>query len=149
MEVAYGRVRVVLRDDPPNGRGSPTPVTVAAAGTYPWPEAGSVDIQIRERVAAGEPGFPGLFDADRLVWPLVLRARRPGDRMRPRGGRGGRRLSDLMIDAKIARDERGRLPILTAGDGEILFVPGLRPAEVGRPTASTRRSLHVHFQPAR
>jgi tRNA(Ile)-lysidine synthase len=88
-----------------------------------------------------------VFDGDRLAWPLVLRARKPGDRMRPRGGRGARRLSDLMIDAKIARGERGRLPILTTAEGEILFVPGLRPAEAGRPTTATRRRLVVSFVP--
>jgi tRNA(Ile)-lysidine synthase len=66
--------------------------------------------------------------------------------MRPRGGRGSRKLSDLMIDAKIARGTRASLPVLTAADGEVLYVPGLRPAERGRPSAATRRLLSVTFQ---
>ena len=85
------------------------------------------------------------FDADRLGWPLLLRARRPGDRMRPRGGRGSRKLSDLMIDAKIARGARAELPVLTTSGGEVLYVPGLRPAELARPTPATRRVLRVDF----
>jgi hypothetical protein len=52
-----------------------------------------------------------------------------------------------MIDAKIARRARAGLPVLAAADGEVLYVPGLRPAEAGRPTASTRRLLHVRFHP--
>ena len=88
------------------------------------------------------------FDADRLAWPLVMRARRPGDRMRPRGGRGSRKLSDLMIDAKIARPVRGTLPVVTTADDVVLYVPGLRPAEAGRPSATTRRRITVHFEPA-
>ena len=87
------------------------------------------------------------FDADQLAWPLVMRARRPGDRMRPRGGRGSRKLSDLMIDAKIARPVRGTLPVVTSADGVVLYVPGLRPAEAGRPSATTRRRVTVHFDP--
>ena len=65
--------------------------------------------------------------------------------MRPRGGRGSRKLSDLMIDAKIARGARAALPVVTSARGELLFVPGLRPAEIARPTAAhpTRRAASV------
>jgi tRNA(Ile)-lysidine synthase len=91
-------------------------------------------------------GDDGVFDADRIAWPLVMRARRPGDRMRPRGGRGSRKLSDLMIDAKIARGARAALPVLTTADDVVLFVPGLRVAEAGRPVAATRRRLKVVFE---
>jgi len=66
-------------------------------------------------------------------------------RMRPRGGRGSRKLTDLMIDAKIARGARAALPVVTTARDEVLFVPGLRPAEIGRPTPRTRRLLRVRF----
>jgi tRNA(Ile)-lysidine synthase len=66
--------------------------------------------------------------------------------MRPRGGRGSRKLSDLMIDAKIARPVRGVLPVVTTADDVVLFVPGLRPAEAGRPSATTRRRVTVRFE---
>ena len=82
------------------------------------------------------------FDADLLAWPLTARARKSGDRMRPRGGRGSRKLSDLMIDARIARATRAALPVVTSARGELLFVPGLRPAEIGAANCPypTRRS---------
>src|SRR4029077_10477959 len=83
------------------------------------------------------------FDADALAWPLAVRRRRPGDRMRPRGGRGSRKLADLLIDAKVARAARADLPVLATADGVVLFVPGLRPAEDGRPKTSTTRFLSV------
>jgi tRNA(Ile)-lysidine synthase len=86
-----------------------------------------------------------MFDADRVTWPLRARRRLPGDRMRPRGGRGSRKLSDLMIDAKIGRDARGVLPVLTSAANEILYVPGLRLSEIARPTATTRRALTVDY----
>jgi tRNA(Ile)-lysidine synthase len=93
----------------------------------------------------GEPpaGAGAAFDLDGLAQPLAVRAPRPGDRMRPRGGRGSRKLSDLFIDAKIPRPQRGGLPVLEAADGTILFVAGLRPAEAGRPCSGTRRWIQV------
>jgi tRNA(Ile)-lysidine synthase len=65
--------------------------------------------------------------------------------MRPRGGRGSRKLSDLMIDAKIARPERENLPVLTTANGQVLFVPGLRPSEIARCTPATRRALTIRY----
>jgi tRNA(Ile)-lysidine synthase len=145
VEVVYGRVRVVPRPPAPKpvAVASPEPLTVSSPGTYRWPPYGSIDIRLETAASNGEPSF----DADRLQWPLVLRARRSGDRMRPRGGAGHRRLSDLMIDAKIARGERAGLPVLATAAGEVLFVPGLRPAEVGRPTHETRRRVWVVCHP--
>lgn len=83
------------------------------------------------------------FDRSKLDWPLRLRPIRPGDRMAPRDGRGSRKLSDLLIDAKVPRRERALLPVLCDALGTILFVPGLRPAECGRPSEATRDWLHV------
>ncbi|HEY5088338.1 MAG TPA: tRNA lysidine(34) synthetase TilS [Polyangia bacterium] len=134
--VSYGEVRVEPRDvaSLPPARA----LLINRPGAYPW-SGGTVEIE--EVEGAGD----GQFDADRLSWPLVVRPRRSGDRMRPRGGRGSRKLSDLMIDAKIARGVRGALPVVTSASDEVLFVPGLRPAEIGRPTPRTSRRLRVRF----
>jgi tRNA(Ile)-lysidine synthetase-like protein len=117
---------------------APAPLRIDAPGTYPW-AAGMLAVH---ELAAPQPGA---FDADRLAWPLTVRPRRPGDRMCPRGGVGSRKLSDLMIDAKIDRAARAALPIVTASDGVVLWVPGLRPAEAARPSEKTRRLLRIAF----
>ena len=51
-----------------------------------------------------------------------------------------------MIDAKIARPLRGKLPVVTTADDVVLFVPGLRPAEAGRPSATTQRRIAIDFE---
>jgi tRNA(Ile)-lysidine synthase len=148
--VSYGEVRVEARVAAPEP--SHPRLVIERPGAYRW-SVGTVEVE--EVVAASadaaatdgqraERGVPE-FDADRLTWPLVVRTRRSGDRMRPRGGRGSRKLSDLMIDAKIARDARAALPVVTTARDEVLFVPGLRPAEIGRPSSRTRRLLRVRF----
>jgi tRNA(Ile)-lysidine synthase len=155
VEVSYGRIRVEARAVPRASRAAgtgaaPAAVVIDRPGAYRWLAAGVVDVREGAGpVRAPEDAPPaGEFDADRIAWPLVMRPRRPGDRMRPRGGRGSRKISDLMIDAKIARPLRGALPVVTGADGVVLFVPGLRPAEAGRPSATTRRFIKVCFQRA-
>jgi tRNA(Ile)-lysidine synthase len=88
-------------------------------------------------------GKRACFDVSQLRWPLCLRAWQPGDRMSPRAGRGTRKLSDLLIDAKIPRRERSTLPVLCDASGTILYVPGLRPSETGRSNPNTREWIEV------
>jgi tRNA(Ile)-lysidine synthase len=96
------------------------------------------------RTGAWPGGNSACFDPAKLVWPLLLRAPRPGDRMAPRGGRGTRKLADLLIDAKVPRQERAGLPVLCDASGLILFVPGLRPSQMGRPDETTREWIEIH-----
>ncbi len=142
VEVAYGQVSIGARlTSGAAGRARPEPVLVAGAGTYTLAGAAtSLRLSVGGDVG-GDGAIP--FDADALSWPLVLRARRPGDRMRPRGGRGSRKLSDLLIDAKVPRAARDHLPVLATSDDVVLFVPGLRPAEAARPSTATTRYLRV------
>ena len=63
--------------------------------------------------------------------------------MRPRGGRGSRKLADLLVDAKVPRGARAGLPVLVTAAGTILYVPGLRPADDARPLPGARQWLEV------
>jgi tRNA(Ile)-lysidine synthase len=150
VEISYGRIRVHDKgDDSPVRQAArrPTAIVIERPGTYRWSDAGTVEVrELPGRGSKKKPSPRNEFDADRLTWPLVMRARRPGDRMRPRGGAGGRKVSHLMIDAKIARPLRDALPVVTSGDDVVLFVPGLRPAEAGRPSATTRRRVTISFE---
>ncbi|HVR60461.1 MAG TPA: tRNA lysidine(34) synthetase TilS, partial [Polyangia bacterium] len=150
VDVRGGKVKVAYGHTTRLPPGAPAPL--ASAGLRPnvavsidqdgmFSLDGAAGVEIRTVASAAAPfaGAVAAFDADELREPLVLRARRPGDRMRPRGGRGSRKVSDLLIDAKVARDRRPSLPVLAAADGTILFVPGLRPSEAARPTDGTRR----------
>lgn len=54
----------------------------------------------------------------------TVRTRRPGDRLRPLGASGNRKLKDLLIDRKVPRSVRDRLPLLVL-DGILAWVPGV------------------------
>lgn len=57
-----------------------------------------------------------------------IRNRRPGDRIQPLGAPGMRRLKELLIDHKVPRAERDRLPLLLV-EGAIAWVPGITVAD--------------------
>ena len=82
------------------------------------------------------------FDAAALPEDLVVRARRPGDRLVPFGSREPRRVKSVLADAGVPRWERERVPILE-GAGEILWLAGVRRSAVAPVTASTRCILEV------
>jgi tRNA(Ile)-lysidine synthase len=50
--------------------------------------------------------------------------RTPGLTMRPRGGRGTRKLQDIFVDARVPREERDAWPLVFAGD-RLAWVPGI------------------------
>ncbi len=91
----------------------------------PWMLAGS-----RLRAGLALP----VAEGDRVT----VRSRRPGDRVRPLGAGGSRKLKDVLIDRRVPRRERDRLPLLCVG-GHIAWVPGVtidqRFRLTGEPTA--------------
>jgi tRNA(Ile)-lysidine synthase len=53
-----------------------------------------------------------------------------------------KKLSDIFIDRKVPRTERGRLPLLCDAAG-ILWAPGYTIAARARITPDTQRVLHI------
>jgi tRNA(Ile)-lysidine synthase len=88
------------------------------------------------------------LDHDRVRPPLVVRSRLPGDRLRPLGSPGERKLQDLLVDRKIPRSERDTIPLMADEDG-ILWVAGVEIAERAKIAASTRVILEVALFPPR
>lgn len=65
-----------------------------------------------------------------LPVPLIVRGRQPGDRLRPRGFTGSRKVQDIMTDLHIPPGDRDGWPLFFAASGELLWVPGMRPADL-------------------
>ncbi|MBI2159857.1 MAG: tRNA lysidine(34) synthetase TilS [Candidatus Rokubacteria bacterium] len=98
-----------------------------------------------ERYAIPDEPARVAFDADRLPTRLLVRPRRAGDRLAPFGG-AERKLKDLLIDAKVPRWERSRIPLIEAA-GEIVWVATLRRGAAAPITAATRRVLELALVP--
>jgi len=81
-------------------------------------------------------------DADAVATPLVVRAPRPGDRIRPLGMRGHRKLQDVFVDRKLPVPRRRTCAVVEAG-GEVLWVPGVVRSALAPLTPTTRRVLRL------
>ena len=65
-----------------------------------------------------------VVDARSLGSHLVVRYRRPGDRLHPLGAPGRKKVQDVLVDRKVPRDDRDALPIVTTEMGDIVWVAG-------------------------
>jgi tRNA(Ile)-lysidine synthase len=65
--------------------------------------------------------------------------------MTPLGMRGSKKLSDLMIDAKIPRESRQQVPVVRDGEG-IVWVAGVRMADRCKVTSETRTALRLTWR---
>jgi tRNA(Ile)-lysidine synthase len=78
-------------------------------------------------------------DADLLQFPLLLRKWRAGDRFHPLGLRGQKKLSDFFIEQKIPLSRKTSIAILENGNGDIIWIAGLRIDERYKITANTKK----------
>ena len=117
---------IVLR--PPRRPARPFAYTLTVPGVVELEEIGH-RIRVERRPIAGwmREGRP---DRAALRLPfeskgvVEIRSRRRGDRVRPLGSAFERRLKEILIDRKVPRDERNRLPLLCV-EGSIAWVPGV------------------------
>ena len=114
------RVRVDVVEPPENGAAVPVP----------------------DEDASG--GLVASMDLEAVGTDLTVRPRRPGDRFRPLGLGGEKKLQDFMVDARIPRPWRGRVPVVSSPQ-HILWLVGWRLDERVRVTSATRRLLRLQF----
>jgi tRNA(Ile)-lysidine synthase len=69
------------------------------------------------------PGALRLYLPETTRWPLTVRTRKPGDRIR--GPRGSRKLQDVFVDLRVPAERRDLQPVVTDAEGRLLWVPGL------------------------
>jgi tRNA(Ile)-lysidine synthase len=112
--VEYGRVRFTRTREEP---GAPSSVTLPIPGKARFGEW---------ELVAGGAGEP--FDAAALGHSVLVRPWDDGDRMRPAGLGGTKKLQDLFTDRKVPRERRRTIPVLEAS-GEIAWVPGVAVGE--------------------
>jgi tRNA(Ile)-lysidine synthase len=138
-----GYDRLHIRSSPKPSRSGWEPVVLAVPGESRIPElAVTLRVSLAERPVVSRSPAEGLFDIDRLSFPLIARPRRPADLFYPAGMRGKKKLQDFFVDRKVPRGERDRVPILISG-GEILWVAGYRQDRRFAAGPATRRALSV------
>ena len=87
------------------------------------------------------------LDYDKIKQPLVNRTRQTGDYFTIADGSGKmvrKSLKDYMIDRKIPKAERDRLPLLAEGS-HVVWLVGHRISEYYKIGADTKRILQVQY----
>ena len=104
--------------------GDPEPAPEPAAVTGPETVFGNFRLTVS--ASEGNPGdgkrsqeVPGT-----LIRDCVIRTRQPGDRIRPFGSSGSRKLQDYLTDRRIPEPFRDRIPLLCRGN-EVLLAGGV------------------------
>ena len=121
----YGDLLLTVRGEDPLPPFAPVPL--ALEGETPLPEAGGTFPCRRAAAPEVLPRDPGRFylDPDRLQGPLVLRSRQTGDRL-SLPGRGEKTVKKLLIDSRVPRRVRERVPIL-ADEAGVVWLGGFGP----------------------
>lgn len=116
-ELAFGRLHLVRGD-------SAADAPAALEGEQGVLDWGAWRLTWRREVSPGAQRREGL-SAWFVGEALSVRAWRPGDRIRPIGGRGGRPVVRCFHEARVPRHRRAGWPTITAADGSVLWVPGV------------------------
>jgi len=104
-----------------------------------------VRADIIQEVVGDDNGLAANFDLDKAGTELVVRRRRPGDRFQPLGMRQTKKLQDFMVDSRIPRSWRDRVP-LTCSPKQILWVVGWRIDDRVKVTENTKGILRIRFE---
>lgn len=125
---------------------APEPVELAVPGEAQWGHW-----RFRARLLEAPPRAPlaqyctpkrQVFDAETAGDMLAVRSRRNGDRFRPLGMNGEKKLKDYFNDLGIAAPLRAQCPLLCRGE-EVLWVVGHAPARDAAVTPATTGLLEV------
>ena len=66
------------------------------------------------------------IDKSEVKWPLYIRTRKDGDKMKLKKIDGYRKIKDIFIDSKIELQKRDKWPIVVDSDGKIIWIPEIK-----------------------
>jgi tRNA(Ile)-lysidine synthase len=136
---------------------SPFHYPLSIPGEVQLPEAGYVvsaepagsDEQTAGRRAMVGNGPLALIQRDACRGTLAVRNRRPGDRFRPVGVGGKKKLQDFFVDRKVDRRRRDAVPLVVDELDRIVWVAGYGIDEAFRVTDPAQSVLLLRLRQAR
>ncbi len=86
-----------------------------------------------------------LLDHQKLRFPLVLRPWQPGDRLIPLGMTGHKKVSDLLVDAKLPLTKKQKVLVLACGQ-DIVWVAGIKVDNRYKITKNTKTVFSIRMR---
>ncbi len=119
---------------------------IPGPGVYPIAEIGAV-LELRLEEVPVAPDGRLCVDAARISFPLRLHSVVAGQRFRPAGRGGSRKVNRFLNDCGIPSEKRHYYPVLMMEE-EIVALPGLAIDESFRLTAASRTALVIRWRSA-
>jgi len=120
-------------------------VDVPSVGTYSFPP-GNVRLNFSTEHGSRFQTATDVacLDADKASFPLYIRNWKKGDFFYPLGMNGHKKLSDFLIDKKVPRSERKRIPLVFKDD-DLIWVAGYQIDHRYRVTENTGEMLRIQI----
>lgn len=100
--------------------------------------------QHAEEVSIVNDPMVALLNKDLMKFPLVIRSWEMGDKFKPLGMKGMKKISDFLIDLKVPMPEKKKVKVMLS-DNEIVWVIGYRIAEGFKLKKGTRTVARVQI----
>ncbi len=105
----------------------------------------NAEIMEPDSIAREENPLVACFDLDKTGLELKIGHRKPGDRFQPLGMTRMKKLNEFMIDEKVPRHWRQRIPIVFSPE-HILWLVGYRIDDRAKITKKTKKVLRLEFK---
>lgn len=114
-------------------------VHIQASDTLVHYNGQEILINTKEQVEFDRNPAKAYVDQALLQYPLTLRSWKQGDRFMPLGMNGYKKVSDFFIDQKVPLPQKSQVPILVNGNGELVWIAGMRQDNRYKVSATTKK----------
>lgn len=128
LERTYDQVKIYFADDS-IVTGSFSAIVDEIPSSIPLPNGQMLRVTYSKTLETSQSNTY-IFSKGQVSFPLHIRNRKPGDRIRLKGLHGSKKLKDLFIDEKIPRGLRDSVYIVADNNGEIMWVVMMKQAEL-------------------
>lgn len=111
-------------------------------GNYPLFDGSRLEL-VADSKPQGEGRLQIELDAGCLQWPLCVRLFQPGDRLKCIGMQGTKKLKAVFAERKLEIEQRRLVPLLCNGNGDILWVLGVRRSCLARCADKTTSVVRI------
>jgi len=145
-EREYDTLVISRIEEPVTRCAEPFTYAVSVPGTTDVVEAG---MRVRcEILPAGEIDMGNdraiYMDYESITFPLEIRSARRGDRIRPLGMRGTKKIQKIFIDEKVPKKRRGTTPLLV-DRRSVLWIMGIRMSDTVKLTDMTEKVVKAEI----
>lgn len=119
------------------------PLRIPEAGNYRFSPGILFSVKLTDDISISKSAECATLDAANIQFPLTVRQVVSGDAFCPFGMEGRKLVSDFLTDRKISLLEKRRQLVVTAANGDIIWLVGQRTDHRYRITASTRQVLSI------